>query len=63
MHIWWRHPVLKLLIFFELEDIEKMCSTRPTTRGDFINTASADVIAFCATLNYETFLNETHKPQ
>ena len=27
--------------------------------GDFINAASSDVIAFCSSVSYETFLNET----
>lgn len=49
------------MLFFELKDIEKMLDATNDPIGDFINAASADVIAFCATLNYETFLNETHK--
>jgi len=52
---------VKLMLFFELMDIEKMLDATNDPIGDFINAASADVIAFCATLNYETFLNETHK--
>jgi len=52
---------VKLMLFFELTDIEKMLDATNDPIGDFINAASADVIAFCATLNYETFLNETHK--
>jgi len=52
---------VKLMLFFELDNIEKMLDATNDPIGDFINAASADVIAFCATLNYETFLNETHK--
>jgi len=52
---------VKLMLFFELLEIEQMLDTTNDPIGDFINAASADVIAFCATLNYETFLNETHK--
>jgi hypothetical protein len=52
---------VKLMLFFELKDIETMLDATNDPIGDFINAASADVIAFCATLNYETFLNETHK--
>jgi len=49
------------MLFFELTDIERMLDATNDPIGDFINAASADVIAFCATLNYETFLNETYK--
>jgi len=52
---------VKLMLFFELTDVETMLDATNDPIGDFINAASADVIAFCATLNYETFLNETHK--
>jgi len=52
---------VKLMLFFELNNIEKMLDATNDPIGDFINAASADVIAFCATLSYETFLNETYK--
>lgn len=52
---------VKLMLFFELSDIEKMLDATNDPIGDFINAASADVIAFCSTLSYETFLNETYK--
>lgn len=52
---------VKLMLFHELRDIETMLDRCSDPIGDFINAASADVIAFCATLNYETFLNETHR--
>jgi len=52
---------VKLMLFYNLKNIEKMLDATNDPIGDFINAASADVIAFCATLNYETFLNETHK--
>jgi len=52
---------VKLMLFFELKNIEKMLDATNDPIGDFINAASADVIAFCSRLNYETFLNETHK--
>merc|ERR1719181_2010301 len=52
---------IKLMLFFELVDIERMLDATPDPIGDFINAASSDVIAFCAGVSYETFLNETHR--
>lgn len=52
---------VKLMLFFELIDVEKMLDATPDPIGDFINAASSDVIAFCASISYETFLNETYK--
>ena len=52
---------VKLMLFFELVDLERMLDASNDPIGDFINAASSDVVAFCATLSYETFLNETHK--
>jgi len=52
---------VKLMIFYELRDIEQMLDHSDDPIGDFVNAASADVIAFCAATSYETFLNETHK--
>jgi len=52
---------VKLMLFFELRDVEKMLDATNDPIGDFINAASADVIAFCAGVSYETFLNETHR--
>merc|ERR1719478_1283229 len=52
---------IKLMLFFDLIDIEKMLDATPDPIGDFINAASSDVIAFCSAVSYETFLNETHR--
>merc|ERR1719310_2442525 len=52
---------VKLMLFFELVDIEKMLDSTNDPIGDFINAASSDTIAFCAGVSYETFLNETSK--
>ena len=52
---------IKLMLFFELTDIEKMLDATADPIGDFINAASSDVIAFCSSVSYETFLNETFK--
>ena len=65
------------MVFYELEDIEKMLDNTQDPIGiwvyikmvflpkfhlftrDFINAACSDVIAFCATLTYEEFLERT----
>ena len=52
---------VKLMLFFELVDIEKMLDSTNDPIGDFINAASSDTIAFCSGVSYETFLNETSK--
>jgi len=52
---------IKLMLFYDLIDIERMLDATPDPIGDFINAASSDVIAFCSAVSYETFLNETHK--
>jgi len=39
---------VKLMLFFELVDVEKMLDSTPDPIGDFINAASSDTIAFCA---------------
>jgi len=52
---------VKLMLFFELIDIEKMLDATPDPIGDFINAASSDVIAFMSAISYEAFLNETYQ--
>lgn len=52
---------VKLMLFYELRDIEKMLATTNDPMADFVNAASADVIAFCSKLNYEAFLTLTGK--
>ena len=58
---------IKLMLFFELDHaalgnaIERMLDATADPIGDFINAASSDVIAFCSSVSYETFLNETAK--
>ena len=51
---------VKLMIFFELKDINKMLDNTHDPMGDFINAAAADVVAYCATLTYEEFLEKTN---
>ena len=50
---------VKLMIFFELTDIEVMLNSTTDPIGDFINATTADVIAFAATLSYEDFMENT----
>lgn len=47
------------MIFFELNDIDKMLDNTHDPIGDFINAAASDVVAFCARLTYEDFLSQT----
>mmetsp|Transcript_4133 Transcript_4133/g.8093 ORF Transcript_4133/g.8093 Transcript_4133/m.8093 type:complete len:192 (+) Transcript_4133:830-1405(+) len=50
---------VKLMLFFQLDSIEKMLACTNDPIADFVNAASADVIAFCSGLNYENFLTLT----
>ena len=50
---------VKLMIFFELDDIEQMLDNTHDPIGDFVNAAASDVVAFCAKLTYEDFLSKT----
>merc|ERR1712094_27637 len=47
------------MIFYELCDIERMLDSTNDPIGDFINTASADVMTFGAGNTYESFLQKT----
>ncbi|KAH3757938.1 hypothetical protein Pelo_10232 [Pelomyxa schiedti] len=50
---------LKFMVFFELVSIEKMMDKTHDPIADFMNTLTADVIAFTASLTYETFMEKT----
>ena len=50
---------VKLMVFFELEDVDKMLDNTHDPIGDFINAAASDVVAFCAERTYEQFLAQT----
>ncbi len=50
---------VKLMIFFELKNVEQMLDNTHDPIGDFINAAASDVVAFCARLTYEDFLLRT----
>jgi hypothetical protein len=51
--------VLKFMIFFELKDLETMLDQTHDPIGDFINSVTADIIAYAATLPYEIFIEKT----
>ena len=50
---------IKLMVFFELQDIEKMLDNTHDPIADFINNAASDVVAFCSTMTYEQFVEHT----
>ena len=50
---------VKLMIFFEINDVEKMLDSTHDPIADFINAAASDTVAFCAVLTYEEFLERT----
>ena len=50
---------VKLMIFFELVDLERMLDQTHDVVADFINALSADVIDFVATRDFETFKKQT----
>lgn len=51
--------VVKVMVFFELIDIGRMLDQTHDPIGDFINSLTADVVDFAATLGFETFKEKT----
>lgn len=51
--------VVKLMLFFELTDIERMLDRTHDPVADFVNAVSADVIDFAATRTFEQFKEQT----
>jgi len=51
--------VVRLMIFFELLDIETMLDTTHDPIGDFINAATSDVVEFTGKLTFEDFKKKT----
>ena len=47
------------MVFFELEDVDKMLDNTHDPSGNFINAATSDVVAFCAECTNEEFLAKT----
>lgn len=50
---------IKLMMFFELLDIERMLETTHDPIGDFINAATSDVVDFLGHRTFEEFKKET----
>ena len=47
--------MIRLMIFFELIDIERMLETTHDPIGDFVNAATSDVVAVVGKYDFETF--------
>jgi regulator of protease activity HflC (stomatin/prohibitin superfamily) len=52
---------IRLMIFFELIDIERMLETTHDPIGDFINAATSDVVEFTGKRSFDQFKQETDK--
>jgi hypothetical protein len=50
---------IRLMLFFELLDIEKMLDTTHDPIGDFVNAATSDVVDFTGKFDFETFKRTT----
>ena len=51
--------VVKLMIFFQLDDLEVMLDSTQDPMGDFINAVCADVVKFGSQNTFENFLKRT----
>jgi hypothetical protein len=52
---------LRLMIFFELLDIERMLDTTHDPIGDFVNAATSDVVEFVGKHTFESFKHSTER--
>lgn len=52
---------LKLMIFFELRDIERMLDATHDPIGDFVNAASSDVVDFVGRYDFNQFKQKTDR--
>lgn len=52
---------VRLMIFFELQDIEKMLTTTHDPIGDFVNAATSDVVEFSSRHDFESFKESIDK--
>ncbi len=53
--------MIRLMIFFELLDIEKMLDTTHDPIGDFVNAATSDTVEFTGKHDFESFKRNTDK--
>ncbi|MBC7816942.1 MAG: hypothetical protein IAG10_08655, partial [Planctomycetaceae bacterium] len=51
---------IRLMLFFELTDIDRMLDSTHDPIGDFVNAATADVVEFTVKHDFETFKRNTH---
>lgn len=51
---------IRLMIFFELLDIQKMLETTHDPIGDFVNAATSDVVGFTGKYDFESFKQNTN---
>ncbi|XP_065916630.1 uncharacterized protein [Dysidea avara] len=52
---------VKLMVFYELCDIETMLNYTHDPIADFLNAATSDMIAFASQMTYQEFLNQSHQ--
>jgi len=52
---------VKLLMFYQLTNVEKMLDNTNDPMGDFVNAVSADIIEWCAPQKFDEFLEATDK--
>src|SRR5205823_3192049 len=52
---------VRLMLFFELADIERMLDTTHDPIGDFVNAATSDVVEFTGKHDFESFKRNTNK--
>lgn len=52
---------IKLMMFFELTDIDRMLEATHDPIGDFINAATSDVVDFCGQRTFDDFKKDTGK--
>src|SRR5262249_57955670 len=50
---------VRLMLFFELADIERMLDTTHDPIGDFVNAATSDVVDFTGRHDFESFKRNT----
>src|SRR5207248_7456637 len=50
---------IRLMIFFELTDIDRMLDATHDPIGDFVNAATSDVVAFTGRYDFEQFKRNT----
>jgi hypothetical protein len=52
---------IRLMLFFELVDVERMLDTTHDPIGDFVNAATSDVVDFTGKHDFEEFKHNTHR--